>query len=230
MWLDLADPTRHTPPLAAQHRHGYHRAPKPSAGAATENRCTCDDQLRRGACCPLGRRAMASSGLTPSPPPSRWRSRSPSRSAPRSRAAPRRSTARLRTPSSSPPPPPPTRRRRAARRDRESAASAFRTPSPSVADPSAPDSETDGTPNRFTSGFPAFAQLTLSEVGATGPAVPTALPYTPPDHSYGEQFPGKQAPSHQLSLFEAGWRRRPKPRAARRPRPAAAREEGSDGD
>jgi hypothetical protein len=28
--------------------------------------------------------------------------------------------------------------------------------------------------------------------------------YVPPDHSHGEQFPGRQAPTTQLSLFDAG--------------------------
>jgi len=28
--------------------------------------------------------------------------------------------------------------------------------------------------------------------------------YVAPDHSYGESFPGKQAPTVQLSLFDAG--------------------------
>jgi len=28
--------------------------------------------------------------------------------------------------------------------------------------------------------------------------------FVPPDHSWGEQFPGRQAPTTQLSLFEAG--------------------------
>lgn len=28
--------------------------------------------------------------------------------------------------------------------------------------------------------------------------------YTPPDHSYGESFPGKQRPSTQLTLFSVG--------------------------
>ena len=28
--------------------------------------------------------------------------------------------------------------------------------------------------------------------------------YVPPDHRWGESFPGKQPPTQQLSLFEAG--------------------------
>ena len=28
--------------------------------------------------------------------------------------------------------------------------------------------------------------------------------FVPPDHTYGESFPGRQAPTTQLSLFEAG--------------------------
>mgnify|MGYP004353713313 FL=1 len=31
--------------------------------------------------------------------------------------------------------------------------------------------------------------------------------YVPPDHTRGEQFPGKQLPTVQLSLFDAGVRR-----------------------
>lgn len=44
----------------------------------------------------------------------------------------------------------------------------------------------------------AFSQLALKgEVRA----------YVPPDHTRGEQFPGKQSPTVQLSLFQAGVRR-----------------------
>ena len=44
----------------------------------------------------------------------------------------------------------------------------------------------------------AFSQLALKgEVRA----------YVAPDHSRGEQFPGKQSPTVQLSLFQAGVRR-----------------------
>ncbi len=28
--------------------------------------------------------------------------------------------------------------------------------------------------------------------------------FVPPDHTYGESFPGRQTPTTQLSLFEAG--------------------------
>ena len=31
--------------------------------------------------------------------------------------------------------------------------------------------------------------------------------YLPPDHRWGESFPGKQSPTVQLSLFEAGVKR-----------------------
>ena len=31
--------------------------------------------------------------------------------------------------------------------------------------------------------------------------------YVPPDHRWGESFPGKQSPTLQLSLFEAGVKR-----------------------
>ena len=31
--------------------------------------------------------------------------------------------------------------------------------------------------------------------------------YTPPDHSYGASFPGKQRPSTQLTLFSVGVKR-----------------------
>ena len=34
------------------------------------------------------------------------------------------------------------------------------------------------------------------------------IEYTPTDHSYGEQFPGKQPITTQLSLFDTGFRRR----------------------
>ena len=38
--------------------------------------------------------------------------------------------------------------------------------------------------------------------------------YVPPDHRWGESFPGKQPPTQQLSLFEAGVKKKPskKPR------------------
>jgi hypothetical protein len=32
----------------------------------------------------------------------------------------------------------------------------------------------------------------------------SAREYVAPDHAYGESFPGKQAPTVQLSLFDAG--------------------------
>ena len=32
--------------------------------------------------------------------------------------------------------------------------------------------------------------------------------YVAPDHSRGEQFPGKQLPTSQLSLFETGFKRK----------------------
>ena len=32
----------------------------------------------------------------------------------------------------------------------------------------------------------------------------TVLEYVAPDHTYGESWPGKQAPTVQLSLFDAG--------------------------
>ena len=32
--------------------------------------------------------------------------------------------------------------------------------------------------------------------------------YVAPDHSRGEQFPGKQMPTSQLSLFETGFKRK----------------------
>ena len=32
--------------------------------------------------------------------------------------------------------------------------------------------------------------------------------YTPPDHSWGESFPGKQRPSTQLTLFSVGVKKR----------------------
>ena len=32
--------------------------------------------------------------------------------------------------------------------------------------------------------------------------------YTPPDHSYGETWPGKQRPSTQLTLFSVGVKKR----------------------
>ena len=32
--------------------------------------------------------------------------------------------------------------------------------------------------------------------------------WVPPDHSWGEKFPGKQSPTLQLSLFEAGVKRK----------------------
>ena len=34
-----------------------------------------------------------------------------------------------------------------------------------------------------------------------------AAPYVAPDHSWGEKFPGRQAPTEQLTLFSVGFAR-----------------------
>ena len=47
---------------------------------------------------------------------------------------------------------------------------------------------------------PCLAPDGLLQLSLTG----STRAYTPPDHSWGEQFPGKQAATHQLSLFESG--------------------------
>ena len=39
--------------------------------------------------------------------------------------------------------------------------------------------------------------------------------YVPPDHRWGESFPGKQPPTQQLSLFEAGVKKKPSKKARR---------------
>ena len=38
-------------------------------------------------------------------------------------------------------------------------------------------------------------------------------PFVTPDHSWGESFPGKQPPTQQLSLFEAGVKKKPAKKA-----------------
>ena len=40
-------------------------------------------------------------------------------------------------------------------------------------------------------------------------------PFVTPDHSWGESFPGKQPPTQQLSLFDAGVKKKP-PKKARK--------------
>jgi len=61
--------------------------------------------------------------------------------------------------------------------------------------PSPPDSPQATHPPPPTDGF---SQLALKG---------EAQAYVAPDHSCGERFPGKQSPTLQLSLFEAGVKR-----------------------
>lgn len=58
--------------------------------------------------------------------------------------------------------------------------------------PSPPDSP---LPLRPPPPADSFAQLSLKG---------QVRQYVPPDHTWGEQFPGKQSPTIQLSLFESG--------------------------
>lgn len=64
--------------------------------------------------------------------------------------------------------------------------------------PSPPDSPPDSPRRPAPPPTDGFLQLAL-----TG----QARAYSPPDHSWGEKFPGKQSPTLQLSLFEAGVKR-----------------------
>ena len=63
--------------------------------------------------------------------------------------------------------------------------------------PSPPDSPQATHPPPPTDGF---SQLALKG---------QVHPYFPPDHRWGESFPGKQMPTVQLSLFEAGVKKKP---------------------
>ena len=50
---------------------------------------------------------------------------------------------------------------------------------------------------------PVLAPAAFSQLSLKG----QAREYVAPDHSRGEQFPGKQLPTVQLSLFDAGVQR-----------------------
>ena len=51
---------------------------------------------------------------------------------------------------------------------------------------------------------PTLAPAAFSQLALKG----EAREYVAPDHSRGEQFPGKQLPTSQLSLFETGFKRK----------------------
>jgi len=64
---------------------------------------------------------------------------------------------------------------------------------------------------------PRFAQLDLITKDRT------ARVYAVPDHTWGEQFPGRQKPTKQLSLFESGVAKRQAAQAAKAEGGAARR-------
>ncbi len=69
--------------------------------------------------------------------------------------------------------------------------------------PSPPDSPPDSPPPaRPPPPTDGFSQLALKG---------QVREYVAPDHSWGEKFPGKQSPTLQLSLFEAGVKRKRTP-------------------
>ncbi len=60
------------------------------------------------------------------------------------------------------------------------------------------------SPLRSPARSPTIAPATFSQLALKG----EVREYVVPDHSYGEQFPGKQLRTSQLSLFETGFKRK----------------------
>ena len=60
------------------------------------------------------------------------------------------------------------------------------------------------SPLRSPSRSPTIAPAVFSQLALKG----EVREYVAPDHAPGEQFPGKQVPTSQLSLFETGFKRK----------------------
>ena len=81
------------------------------------------------------------------------------------------------------------------------------TPSPPPTRPASPDQQRPR--DAAAASAPRFAQLDLVTKNRS------AREYVVPDHSVGEQWPGRQKATKQLSLFESGVAKRQAARAAK---------------